>query len=602
MPQPAAISCGPLGWLPTPQKKDFRFVPAAAACGLNMSEWRADFELLQAFSRQGDQPAFATLTRRHLDLVYATALRKVTDGTGAEEICQNVFGALARKAWQFAPDDSLPSWLHRTTLLESKSWLRGELRRRRREETAAALGTTMNTSEAEPAFAALVPLLDEALLSLREKDRTALLLRFYESQSLRNVGIAVGASEDAARMRVQSALEKLAEFFKRRGFKTASVAAAAAALQHTAISTSTAVASTVISTVLQTAPPALVGLGALLARLASMSRAQTAAVCVAVAALPVGWQLNEGRVAGRELNRVETQLVAGQRAAANLESELERLRAAADRLDQSVAQANEAAARATADARAFADWKQRTRNSLLAPDYRWSDDSGFVRIPKAALPELISTTRIQPYASPGVVKPFASELLGLNAGEQEAVEAALRRHFSAVETRLTAGVTESNQPVSGNVLARRSFALSAPADGELMPFMEQILAEVSGLVGEERRRLIEAKPPEAVRVRGASLDVSVRPDDKGGFQVHFSVSYNPMPKYRPKNMYSENLATYHNADLSIFLPDGDPNQTAGIERSIEEKIEYYLPNPARQRILAWLQEQAAARIGRKENP
>lgn len=41
-----------------------------------MSEGRTDFELLQAFSRQGDQPAFATLTRRHLDLVFATALRK----------------------------------------------------------------------------------------------------------------------------------------------------------------------------------------------------------------------------------------------------------------------------------------------------------------------------------------------------------------------------------------------------------------------------------------------------------------------------------------------------------------------------------------------
>ena len=64
-----------------------------------MSEWRADFELLQAFSRQGDQQAFAALTRRHLDLVYATALRKVTDDGAAEEICQNVFGTLARKTW-----------------------------------------------------------------------------------------------------------------------------------------------------------------------------------------------------------------------------------------------------------------------------------------------------------------------------------------------------------------------------------------------------------------------------------------------------------------------------------------------------------------------
>ena len=136
-----------------------------------MNERRQDFELLQRFTRHGEQSAFADVVRRHLDLVFATALRKVEDPGAAQEVAQNVFAALARKAWRFAPDDSLPAWLHKTALLESKSWLRGELRRRRREETAAELGTTMNTPEDQPAFLALVPLLDEALLSLREKDR-----------------------------------------------------------------------------------------------------------------------------------------------------------------------------------------------------------------------------------------------------------------------------------------------------------------------------------------------------------------------------------------------------------------------------------------------
>src|SRR5215813_2753959 len=134
-----------------------------------MNERPQDFELLQRFRREREQSAFADVVRRHLDLVFATALRKVEDFGVAQEIAQNVFAVLARKAWLFAPDDSLPAWLHKTALLESKSWLRGELRRRRREETAAELGTTMNTPNEQPAFNALVPLLDEALLSLREK-------------------------------------------------------------------------------------------------------------------------------------------------------------------------------------------------------------------------------------------------------------------------------------------------------------------------------------------------------------------------------------------------------------------------------------------------
>src|SRR6478609_3960339 len=135
-----------------------------------MNERQSDFEWLQQFARAGNQSAFRELVRRHIDLVFATALRKVGDAGGAEEISQNVFGVLARKAWQFAPDDSLPAWLHRTALLEAKTWLRGELRRRRREERAAELGTTMKKEE-EPAMNALVSLLDGALLSLREKDR-----------------------------------------------------------------------------------------------------------------------------------------------------------------------------------------------------------------------------------------------------------------------------------------------------------------------------------------------------------------------------------------------------------------------------------------------
>jgi RNA polymerase sigma factor (sigma-70 family) len=227
---------------------------------VKMNERRQDFELLQRFTRQGEQSAFADLVRRHLDLVFATALRKVEDPGAAQEVAQNVFAALARKAWRFASDDSLPAWLHKAALLESKSWLRDELGRRRREQTAAELGTTMRSPDDQPAFAALVPLLDEALLSLREKDRTALLLRFYESQSLRDVGATVGVSEDTAQKRVQSALEKLEEFFKRRGFKTASVAVTTAALEHTAASASAAVADAVVSAALQAAHRRWLGL------------------------------------------------------------------------------------------------------------------------------------------------------------------------------------------------------------------------------------------------------------------------------------------------------------------------------------------------------
>lgn len=254
-----------------------------------MNERQSDFEWLQQFAQAGNQSAFRDLVRRHIDLVFATALRKVGDAGGAEEISQNVFGALAKKAWQFAPDDSLPAWLHKTALLESQAWQRGEMRRRQREQTAVELGTTMKTPDAEPAFRALVPLLDEALLSLREKDREALLLRYYESQSLKDVGTALGVSDDTAQKRVQTALEKPSHFFQRRGFKTATVAVTAIVLQQTAHSAPRNTVSQIANVVLQTAPAPLTGLAAIVAQIIVLSKFQLTAICVAVAIIPVIW-------------------------------------------------------------------------------------------------------------------------------------------------------------------------------------------------------------------------------------------------------------------------------------------------------------------------
>ncbi len=52
---------------------------------------------------------------------------------------------------------------------------------------------------------------------LGQKDHDALVLRFFENKNFSEVGAALGASEDAAKMRVSRALEKLRKFFTKRG-------------------------------------------------------------------------------------------------------------------------------------------------------------------------------------------------------------------------------------------------------------------------------------------------------------------------------------------------------------------------------------------------
>jgi hypothetical protein len=61
------------------------------------------------------------------------------------------------------------------------------------------------------------PLLDEAMHALGDTDRTAVLLRYFENKSLREVGTTLGTSENAAQKRLGRAVERLRGFFAKRG-------------------------------------------------------------------------------------------------------------------------------------------------------------------------------------------------------------------------------------------------------------------------------------------------------------------------------------------------------------------------------------------------
>jgi len=175
--------------------------------------------LLAEYARNGSDAAFRELATRYVDLVYSTALRLVEGDTHrAEDVTQTVFVDLSHKARTLPPDVRLGGWLHRDTCLVAGHTLRGERRRQSRERQAAEMNALQNHSQAD--FSQVAPLLDEAINGLGEADRTAILLRFFEQQDFRAVGQALGSNEDAARMRVTRALEKLEEFLKRRGVTT----------------------------------------------------------------------------------------------------------------------------------------------------------------------------------------------------------------------------------------------------------------------------------------------------------------------------------------------------------------------------------------------
>jgi hypothetical protein len=76
--------------------------------------------------------------------------------------------------------------------------------RRRREQVAVNL--ELARAEGDSVWSSLVPVLDEALLELREPDLLALILHFMEGRTFHKVGSALGVGEDTARKRVHRCL------------------------------------------------------------------------------------------------------------------------------------------------------------------------------------------------------------------------------------------------------------------------------------------------------------------------------------------------------------------------------------------------------------
>jgi len=188
-----------------------------------------DIALLKQFAENDSEPAFAGIVSRHLNLVYSTAFRATGDAHAAQEISQAVFIILARKAKSLGAKTILSGWLHQTARLTAANYVRGEIRRQKREQETF-MQSTLNETNSE-AWLQIAPILDDAISKLGAKDRDAIVLRFFENKSLGEVGAALGASEDAAKMRVNRALEKLRKFFAKRGvtFSAAAIAGAVSA-------------------------------------------------------------------------------------------------------------------------------------------------------------------------------------------------------------------------------------------------------------------------------------------------------------------------------------------------------------------------------------
>ncbi len=260
-----------------------------------------DLQLLERYTRHQAEDAFAELVRRHLNLVFSAALRQVRSPQLAEEVAQSAFTDLARQAHRLAPDTVLSAWLYQVTRRTAIDVVRREARRQHREQVACELNA-MNANTAD--WTHIEPLLDEAMQAIEETDRTAVLLRYFENKSLREVGQALGATEEAARKRVSRAVERLREYFAQHGLTVGAsglvallsanaVQAAPVGLAAT-ISAAALVGASIVSTATVTA-----------AKVIAMTTLQKTLITGSIA-LALGTGIYEARQAARLREQVQT--------------------------------------------------------------------------------------------------------------------------------------------------------------------------------------------------------------------------------------------------------------------------------------------------------
>ncbi len=188
-----------------------------------------DSELLHRYVAEGAEDAFAELVRRHLNLVYSAALRQVNgDAHLAADITQQVFTDLARKAAVLANHRLLAGWLFTSTRFAAAKAVRGEQRRRAREQKAQMMQELSSDPAAALDWDRVRPVLDEVIDELSDSDREAILMRFFAGRDYAGVGAKLNLNDNAARMRVERALDKLRALLERRGVTSTSAALAAA--------------------------------------------------------------------------------------------------------------------------------------------------------------------------------------------------------------------------------------------------------------------------------------------------------------------------------------------------------------------------------------
>lgn len=164
-----------------------------------------DFELMERIGA-GDHEAFRQLVVRHQNAVIGTVAKMLGNASEAEDIAQQVFLRIWRHAKRYRPDAKFTTYLYTIT----RNLVFNETRRKSRKKEVSSDEREENSNQiieanpdrqpdAELLQAELQRAVDEAIASLPETQRMAVVLRRYEQLSYEEIAAVLNLSVSAVK-------------------------------------------------------------------------------------------------------------------------------------------------------------------------------------------------------------------------------------------------------------------------------------------------------------------------------------------------------------------------------------------------------------------
>jgi RNA polymerase sigma-70 factor, ECF subfamily len=185
-------------------------LPSPSPLGLTVS--LSDEEIVRRVVA-GETELFELLMRRHNQRLYRTVRAIVPDADAAEEALQRAYVAAWRGLAQFAGRSSFVTWITRIALRSAGelAWRERRMAEIAEESVSAASNAFEEAADAPMSRRELADVLERAIDSLPASLRIVAVLRLVDGLSTAEVAESVGVTEEAVKVRLHRARERLKE-------------------------------------------------------------------------------------------------------------------------------------------------------------------------------------------------------------------------------------------------------------------------------------------------------------------------------------------------------------------------------------------------------